>query len=92
MDAKYTGQAWNWARLKKVVEANEDQECAYIVAACNAYPRLMAEREELVKALRGLVSTARTFRNVPKDEQEWTTIDDDALNNAFDLLARLGAE
>ena len=37
------------------VKAQHDcqrQDSEYIVAACNAYPRLMAEREELVAALR----------------------------------------
>ena len=30
------------------------QDAAYIVEACNAYPRLMAEREQLVAALKTL--------------------------------------
>lgn len=35
------------------------QNAAYIVEACNAYPRLMAEREELVAALRKVVKEFR---------------------------------
>ena len=35
-----------------VAEYGYQQDAAYIVTACNAYPRLLAEREELVQALR----------------------------------------
>jgi hypothetical protein len=45
--------------------------------------------EELVAVLTALASTARTFRNVPKEEQEWTPIDDEALDAAFDILAKV---
>lgn len=31
-----------------------DANAAYIVAACNAYPRLVADRARLVEALRGI--------------------------------------
>ena len=43
---------------------------------------------ELLAALKALTATSRTFRNVPKDEQEWTSLDDEALDNAFAVLAR----
>ena len=35
-----------------VPDAHAFDNAAYIVEACNAYPRLMAEREQLVAALR----------------------------------------
>lgn len=54
--------------------------------------RLIAAAPDLLKALKALVSTARTFRNVPKDEQEWTSIDDDALEAAFDAIAKATGE
>ena len=49
---------------------------------------LIAAAPDLLKALRALASTARTFRNVPKEEQEWTSIDDDALKAAFAAIAK----
>ena len=42
---------------------------------------------KLYEALKALTFTARTFRNVPKDEQEWLDTDDAALDNAFEVLA-----
>jgi hypothetical protein len=33
--------------------------------------------------LRAVASTYRTFRNVPEQEKAWTSIDDDALEQAF---------
>lgn len=55
---------------------------------CIANARLISAAPDLLKALKALISTARTFRNVPKDEQEWTSIDDDALEAAFDAIAK----
>ncbi len=43
---------------------------------------------ELLEALDNLTATARTFRNVPKDEQEWTSIDDIALDCAFKTVEK----
>ena len=40
----------------------------------------------LWKALNDLTVTARTFRHVPAEDQQWTSIDDDALDQAFDVL------
>jgi len=42
----------------------------------------------LLAALKNLTVTARTFRNVPKAEQEWTTLDDEALEAAFAAIDR----
>ena len=42
--------------------------------------------EQLMTALRALTTTARTFRNVPVEDQQWTTLDDEALDAAFEAL------
>lgn len=44
----------------------------------------------LLDALAHLAVSARTFRDVPKDEQEWTPLDDAALDQAFAILAEHG--
>jgi len=49
---------------------------------------LMASAPELLAALQALTITARTFRNVPKEEQDWTSYDDSALDNARAAIAR----
>lgn len=50
--------------------------------------RLIAAAPDLLVALQALTATARTFRNVPQAEQEWTPIDDEALDAAFAAIAR----
>ena len=47
--------------------------------AARATLRSLEAVPELVAALRDLCATARTFRNVPKEQQEWTPLDDAAL-------------
>ena len=42
--------------------------------------------KKLYEVLKALTITARTFRNVPKDEQEWLDTDDAALDQAFQIL------
>ena len=54
-----------------------DQRAAVTNAA------LIAAAPELLAACRALAATARTFRNVPKDQQEWGPLDDEALEAAF---------
>ncbi len=49
---------------------------------------LIAAAPDLLAALEALTATARTFRNVPKREQEWTPIDDEALAAAFAAVAK----
>ena len=53
-----------------------------------ANARLIAAAPELLAALQDLTITARTFRNVPKENQDWTSYDDMALDNAFAIIAR----
>ena len=60
------------------------------IACVNALAGLNPDGVKLaVEALEALTSTARTFRNVPKDEQEWTSIDETALQQAFAALAAI---
>lgn len=49
---------------------------------------LLADRDRLRAALADLAATARTFRNVPQDQQQWTSLDDAALDQAFAALAQ----
>ena len=56
----------------------------FIVRACNAH-------DDLLAALINLTATARTFRNVPTGDQEWTPIDDEALEAAFAAIAKAEA-
>jgi hypothetical protein len=48
--------------------------------------QIVHDHGNAISALRALTNTARTFRAVPKDEQEWTSIDDEALDAAFAIL------
>lgn len=57
-------------------------------AQAQANIRLMVAAPDLLAALTALAATARTFRNVPKAEQEWTPIDDEALDAAFAAIAK----
>jgi hypothetical protein len=50
--------------------------------------RLIAAAPELLAVLKALASTARTFRNVPQNVQEWTSIDEGALVAAFAAIAK----
>lgn len=43
---------------------------------------------ELLEALKALTCTARTFRDVPKEEREWTSLDDEAIDAAFAAIAK----
>jgi hypothetical protein len=56
-------------------------DAVFIAKACNLH-------DDLVEALAACCVSLRTFRNVPKDEQDWTSLDDDALDNAFQTLER----
>ena len=57
-----------------------------------ANARLIAAAPDMLDVLKSLTATARTFRNVPKDKQEWTPIDDENLDAAFALLAKIEGE
>ena len=46
----------------------------------------------LLTALRNVTATYRTFRNVPIDEQEWTPMDDEAIDAAFEAIAKAEAQ
>jgi hypothetical protein len=57
------------------------EDAVFIAKACNMH-------DELVAALKATVSVLRTFRNVPKEQQDWTSLDDEALDYAFQVLDR----
>lgn len=59
------------------------------VNACQGIPDPETTVPELVVALKNMTASARTFRNVPQEEQAWTQFDDDALDAAFALLSKL---
>lgn len=50
--------------------------------------RLICAAPDLLEALQALTATARTFRNVSKREQEWTPLDDEALDAAFAAIVK----
>jgi hypothetical protein len=48
-----------------------------------ANARLIAASPRMYEALKALAASSRTFRNVPHHKQQWTSFDDDALDEAF---------
>jgi hypothetical protein len=48
--------------------------------------------EDLKTSLTNLLATARTFREVPKEEQQWSTSDDEAMEAGFAALAAYEAK
>lgn len=56
-----------------------------------AHAPIVAAAPDLLAALQVLAATARTFRNVPNDEQEWGPLDDEALAAAFAAIAKATA-
>lgn len=53
---------------------------------------LRATNAERLLTLKALAATARTFRNVPAKDQQWTSLDDDALGSAFEIINRAESE
>ena len=53
-----------------------------------ANAHLIAAAPDLLAALQAVLSTYRTFRNVPKDLQEWTCIDDEAFEQGLSAIAK----
>lgn len=50
--------------------------------------KAQAAKVDLLAALQTVLSTYRTFRNVPKDLQEWTCIDDEAFEQGLSAIAK----
>lgn len=42
----------------------------------------------LLEACRAMTNSLRTFRNVPQDAQQWTSLDDDAIDAGFAAIAQ----
>jgi len=57
-----------------------------------ANARLIAAAPELLAACIDASATYRTFRNVPVEEQEWTSLDDAALDALFTAIAKATQE
>ena len=64
------------------------QEAFLPPATIDAIVRDHNERPDLLAALRACVNSLRTFRGVPKDEQEWVTSDSEAIEAGFAAIAR----
>ena len=64
----------------------QKQDAVYIVHACNAYPRLEAERAKLITALRECMNTL-TARGMPTQHEML-----DAARKAHKLLSRLSED
>ena len=73
------------ARVNHCVMA---QGFAISEAEVRANARLIAAAPDLLAALQAVLSTYRTFRNVPKDLQEWTCIDDEAFEQGLSAIAK----
>ena len=69
--------------------ANCVNGCKGIVEPEKTVPMLVKAVPMLVKALNDLAISTRSFRNVPVDEQMWTSYDEEALNQAFKLLEEI---
>jgi hypothetical protein len=73
---------------------NGDRDTTHVANGIysEANARLIAAAPDLLAALEALAATARTFRGVPAEEQEWTPIDDEALDAAFAAIAQATGE
>lgn len=56
----------------------------------DANAKAIAALPELIEALQNAQNSLRTFRNVPKDEQEWTPTDDDVMEAIESALRKAG--
>jgi len=104
----HTSGPWRYDKKRCAILAGEDkEEDGFVVEPAtkvvdlygvmggddtDADARLIAAAPDLLAALRAVASTYRTFRNVPKDEQEWTPLDDEALEAAFAAIAKAEGE
>ena len=91
MKTKHTPGPWRvWENLIQV-SPNGPSICYFEAGQqpSEANARLIAAAPELLAALINLTATARTFRNVPKREQEWTPIDDEAIDAAFAAIDKV---
>lgn len=50
---------------------------------------LIVDAPELLETVKDLATCLRTFRNTPKREQDWTSLDEAVLDHAFYLIQKL---
>lgn len=55
-------------------------------------PALFAAAPDLLEACKAVVQTYRTFRNVPKCDQQWTSIDDDVMEQLERAIEKASAQ
>lgn len=82
----------------KIIFHSEKWECIYDSkdnhVACvepnkaNEIVHAVNMHEKIVEALKHAHNSLRTFRNVPKDDQEWTPIDDEAMKLIEETLSQ----
>jgi len=73
-------------RTPEALRANlTNQEFAQIIYQAET---LRASNAQLLAALKTIISTYRTFRNVPVEEQQWTSLDEEALQAGFAAIAQ----
>ncbi len=87
-DGRYVVQhAPDNPRPIRIAECHDAQHAAYIVAACNAYPELVAALRDALPALNGWAGAVRRSRGHHSQE---SAIADKRLHAARALLAKLG--
>ncbi len=86
VDSTPDRQGWLNSPNESVMFVPNARGSAAEIAIRDADARLIAAAPDLLAALEGLTATARTFRNVPTEDQEWTPIDDEALDAAFAVI------
>jgi len=81
---------------KRLTTADITELSAAADSVCDAHEALSRDPDRHEKyagqvrdVVGALVSCLRTFRNVPQDEQDWTSIDEDALQSGFCLMEQI---
>ena len=77
---------FNYINSDKQDKANAE----FIVKAVNAYDQNQATIKALVEVCKNAFNSLRTFRNVPKNEQEWTSLDDYVMKQLESALKQAG--
>lgn len=81
-DGEECDNSWEWNRFRV-----EDASGNTVLEHQDDPIRLQLAAPRLLQVLKSLTAAARTFRNVPYEQQAWTSVDDDALEAAFAAIA-----